>query len=224
MFARSSSSWSISGSPPWQPPETWPPDRQGQVPAREFDALGVELLTADAGLSRGLTGDPQGCADLPPRSPLGAGCVRHQIRGSIQRVAGVSQSREVLYGSLRSAPGGVEGGHGPADPPTRVGAGLGAHRRSVNRYCRPSRMLDNHQPETSVHTERNSANCCKHFDIESSPLGAPGPGRSLISSYISRRRCPYGPSPETTKKTNDPREAATSGGLITKVGSATWRL
>jgi hypothetical protein len=126
----------------------------------------------------------------------------------------------VLHGPLSTTADRVQGGDASTRPPARVAAVLGAHNPECKQTLTATPTRQQELTSTIVDDSRYSANSGKQRHPEMRPVGAPAGGAPLISSYISRRRLPDGVLPETTEKTNDPREAATSGGPITKAVEA----
>jgi hypothetical protein len=206
-----------SGCSASEPSEARPSYRQGQVPLTGFGAGLVELVAAQGGLACCLAGDPEGSADVCPGGSFGAGGVDHQICCGVQGVSGVSEPLEVLGGPLGAGAGRGQGVDGPGDPPPGVGAGGGAHRRIVNRCFRAG----NRSPA--------AGRKCR-FPAVDKPLAVVSNRKSgewlaarlgdapLISSYITGPARPRAVLAALTENANDPREAATSGGLDTTTG------
>lgn len=201
-----------SGNRASEPPEPTSVDRQRHVPGLGLGSLLVQLLASDCCLPCCLTADAQGSSDLGPTRSLVPGGVDHEIRCEVEALSGVSQPLEVLQGPLCSALDAVEALSRPAGPPPGRGARLAAH---VNGSCHWLGVFGeaSRQPLlTAPNSHRISANWQLANELFGGVVGVPCGVRLLISSYISRQRAFAGS--QTTEK-NDPRDAATSGGLIT---------
>jgi hypothetical protein len=211
-----SAACSVSTSHQPDPPPPWgqrhPPDRGFLA----FELVGSAPLL---GLVHGLAADPEGVGDLGPRGSLRPGRQRQQVENIGERRSGVSHVLQRPQRPLRAALGAGEQLGRLADPPPRVTAFGGAH---VNRCC---------------HQERGAPVGCSSIGIDTGKalelvltgvsksysdgrvVGAPGPGRALISSYISRRQHSNG----SVENKNDPREVAASGGRDHHDGMSVWR-
>lgn len=171
-------------------------------------------------LACGLTAHSERSSDLGVGGSLAACGCGEQVDRVKDRVSGVSCVLEVLQRPLRSSERPLQRTHGRGDAPPRVSAFARAHDNgSCHRSCNIGQ--GSRQPGFSLpQFTRKGANSCKHLFIGMGLLGAPGEGRLLISSYISRREHPSGSLHKTTENKNDPRETAISGGQITKAARA----
>jgi hypothetical protein len=171
----------------------------------------VELLSSLVGLTGCLPGDPEGSADVGPTGSFGAGCVDHEICRCVEGFPGVSQPLEVLHGSLSAAPGGVQGGDGPSDPPARVGARFGAHEGMK------TDVADNPMPVSSAGCKRRfplAYFACSELAHE---FGNTSDGRAFaetceFGSCMGPRRDQF---PRPTAPKERPRAAPTAGVVTT---------
>ena len=192
------------------------PGRGDHPPGLVFLASSAVQLDGQGGLAGGLSADPQCPSDLGVGGSLVSGCRGQQIDRVQDGVSGVSGVRQVLQGPLWAGQGSLQRTHRRGDPPPGVSALWCAHD---NRSCHRRIWLRQGRRQLSLpldYSPDNSANCCKQTDVELWGSGAPGAGRALISSYISRRALRKGLVTRASADMKDPREAATSGGQITK--------
>ncbi len=127
-------------------------------------------------------------------APSARARINHETRSGVECLSGVSQSLQMLHGSLRSTTDRLDRADGPTDPPPGGGACLGAHDNTSCHRIPLFRGLAGKHAFTRLNSNPNSANKQLADASAGGVLGASSGTAPLISSLYpgngSTRGCP----------------------------------